>query len=118
MEPVITQEHIDAARKAGACGDGLRRYKVGTPLSSISREHLEWVETALPNVASIACDEVSKSLTRGRVALSVLGYGSGDGSGDGYGYGDGSGYGDGYGYGSGYGYSDGYGSGAQDIVAA
>ena len=107
MEPVITKDHIDAAQKAGACGEGLRRYKVGTPLSSISREHLEWVESALPNVASSVCDEVSKSLTRGRLALSVLGYGSGSGSG----YGDGDGDGSGSGSGSGSGYGSGYGDG-------
>jgi hypothetical protein len=124
MIPVITQAHLDACRKAGACGDGLQ-YKPGTPLSDILPEHLLWIDKALPQLAKEWSAQACKELgikSRQPMPLALLsGYGYGYGSGDGYGYGgygSGSGSGDGYGYGgSGYGDGSGYGYGDQDIVA-
>ena len=88
----LTQEHLDAARDAGACLDRLERYSPGDDLSAASWSDLVWIEDNVPALAA--------SLDTGAVPLwAVGGYGYGYGYGDGYGYG--SGYGDGYGDGLG-----------------
>ena len=129
MDLVLLQEHLYAAKAAGACAKVLV-YKPGTPIVDIAFEHLQWAEMALPVLAR----EIARALlpdTRGEIPLSMFsgygdsdgyGSGSGDGYGSGYGYGDGDGSGSGYGYGygdgdgsgSGYGYGsgDGYGDGS------
>ena len=121
----IEQRHINAARRAGACSEGLG-YKPGTSVSSVEQADLIWVQDNVPALASEARAATGLDLW----ALSDSGdadgsgdgsgYGSGDGSGNGdgdgygYGYGDGAGYGDGSGYGDGYGYGYGDGSGYGD----
>lgn len=101
---VIRQEHLDAARQAGAC-DSIDDYTAGQDLSEIPQIDLIWFEENCPEMA----DDLSKAVGCPLWALA----GSGSGSGSGPGSGDGSGYGDGYGgrYGSGYGSSDGFGDG-------
>lgn len=89
---VVTAEHLERARKAGACAEALRRYKPGTPLSDVSAEDLQWYEAYFPDeAAEIAATSLRDSgvEVRGRVALALLG--SGSGSGYGYGYGSGRG---------------------------
>ena len=109
---VVTEEHLAAAKAAGACSEAMRDLRVGMDLSDVSREWLEWAEEHLPKMA---CDVARQAVresgvrVRGTVPLSMLGYGSGSGYGSGYGSGDG--YGDGYGDGSGSGDGDGDGDG-------
>ena len=83
MGLTVTQEHVDAAKRASACG----LPEVGTPVESMSQADLIWFETTCPALARRA----SKAAGLPLWALA----GSGDGSG--YGSGSGSGYGDGYG---------------------
>ena len=122
MGAIVTKELLDAARKAGACADGLA-HKAGTPITSLPASHLRWIEDSLPEFAkALQQQELIGSQVVGAVPLSILGlYGSGDGSGSGYGSGteSGAGYGYGYGYGDGPGYGSGagYGYGEADIVA-
>ena len=104
MDLVLLQEHLYAAKAAGACAKALV-YKPGTPIVDIAFEHLQWAEMALPVLAR----EIARALlsdARGEIPLSMFsgyGYGYGDGYGDGYGYGYGSGSGSGYGSGDGSG---------------
>jgi hypothetical protein len=118
MELVIKKEHLDAAKKAGACAEGLRKYRVGTPLHEIAQSDLLWVEQTLPDLAESIVAQVSQTLVRGKISLSLLGFGYGDGVGDGvgfgYGFGYGDGFGDGFGFGYGFGYGDGFGDGFGD----
>lgn len=79
MELLVTQAHLDAARRAGACDDALRRYKVGTPIWEIDRDHLVWIEAALPDLAREIVALAAQSFVRGSVPLSMLGDGYGDG---------------------------------------
>jgi hypothetical protein len=93
MEVVITQEHLDAAKKAGACWS-VRKYKPGTPITEVLGEHLELFAEKFPDLAKSAAKQVTSACAvavRGTVPLAVLGDGDGYGSGDGYGYGDGDG---------------------------
>jgi hypothetical protein len=129
---VITQAHLDLAKSAGACGDGLRKYPPGTPLSKIAATDLDWVEANLPDLARSVTARASQTLARGTLPLRMFGDGVGYGVrlrlrlgyGDGYGVrrrrtatasATGYGYGYGYGYGVGVGYGDGYGA---DIVTS
>jgi hypothetical protein len=110
---LITQQHIDMARKAGACSV---KYKVGQPITDVSASDLKWMQEKFPAESeslAVALAHDMKFEVRGKIALAIFGYGDGDGYGDGYGedYGYGDGEGDGYGYGDG----DGYGYGA-DLV--
>ena len=103
-KPLITQKHLDLARKAGACLEGLK-YAVGSPIAEISTSHAIWVENTLPKLARTVAVDLG-------MPLWVVGLtGSGDGSGSGYGSGYGSGDGSGFGSGSGDGAGDGSGAG-------
>ena len=89
MGAIVTKELLDAARKAGACADGLA-HKVGTPIKSLPESHLRWIEESLPEFAKeLQQQELIGSTIIGAVPLSFLG----DGDGSGYGYGSGSGSG-------------------------
>ncbi len=126
---LVTKEHIDLVREAGACRDALKSLKVGMPISSIKSNYLAWCEERFPDItakivaATLAATGVKQL---GKVSIALLGYGdvsgygygSVSGSGFGYGYGSvsgsgsgsvsgsvsGSGFGSGFGYGYGYGY--------------
>jgi len=100
----ITQRHLDAARKAGACRDRLDVFSVGMDVTELRQDDVVWLEANAPSL--IAGAESDINLPLWAVARDGYGDGYGYGYGDGYGYG----YGDGYGSGSGSGY--GYGSGS------
>ena len=105
VELRVEQRHIDAARAAGACKNGLLGVTAGADVSSLTVKQLEWFSRFVPRLAREAEKEAGVPLW----CMSCHGDGSGDGSGDGDGSGGGS-YGYGYGYGSGYGYGFGDGS--------
>jgi hypothetical protein len=114
MSVTVTKEHLEAARRAGACDDA-RRYRPGTPIARVKSADLAWFAERFPDEATAAAEaevRASPLSIRGSVPLELLGSGSGSGSGsgDGFGFGFGDGFGDGYGDGFGDGYGYGYGS--------
>jgi hypothetical protein len=110
MSVTVTKEHLEAARRAGACDDA-RRYRPGTPIARVKSADLAWFAERFPDEATAAAEaevRASPLSIRGSVPLELLGSGSGSGDGFGFGFGFGDGFGDGYG--DGYGDGDGYGS--------
>ena len=101
---IVTQAHLDAARSAGACKDGLKPLKLGQPVGEVPQDLLMWF---LEN-----CSAEAAQLTTPHGlplwALSNSGYGDGHG----HGYGSGSGYGSGFGFGFGHSYGSGSGDGS------
>ena len=91
---LITHEHLDRARKAGACSDAMKLLRVGNRVSDVSSELLDWYDRAglvkedervaivreSAQELGVACEIV------GDMPAAVLG-GSGSGYGYGYGYG-------------------------------
>lgn len=73
---VVTQAHINAAIKAGAC----KTPGLGTSVASIPQDYLFWY-----------CDNVSHEIINGVPPWALSDSGHGDGHGHGYGYGDGDG---------------------------
>ena len=114
-EPTITQEMLEQARLHGACAERLSRYTVGMPLVAVKRNDLMWVEHNTPSLARHLEAKIKplESLIFGKLRLSDISYGFGDG--DCYGYGSGSGDGFGYGDGDCYGYGSGSGDGFGDV---
>ena len=101
---VVTDQLIALAKRAGACGAGIRSVRPGAPIARVRSDYLAWFERRFPFVSAQAAAILVKDhpeIIRGRPGLEFFGYGSGYGYGYGDGYGDGSGYGSGYGYGTG-----------------
>lgn len=83
----IEQWMIDDARKAGACHEGLERYKAGDDISVLRFADAVWIEDNCPKIIAVTGELWCRCKN---------GYGDGYGDGYGYGYGYGDGYGDGY----------------------
>ena len=104
----ITQAHLDAARRAGACKPSLEGYCAGMQIGEVDQEDLLWATEHLPTVAAQIEEQFGVPL------WAMADRGCGDGDEHAYGWGDD--FGDGDGFGHSFGCWDGHGFGASSTA--